>query len=517
MIIDEEKLYGLYAYYINPETGQKIKDFDNHGEPIETGSKDYLEKQARAYENNWNVNSEGNTYKFYVKYLGNTSWAESLEENLDEYTLRDKLEELGFNDISKLVDEYSSCVTCEECDKVRDTIYRKLKTIKEDEMSRDLFLDVCRYFDIDFDDYELTTNESFNDDMKFLADDEIEAIDGYEKIINKVKDKHVVKQLKHIQDEEEAHLNYLNKVQDDKSIDYEEHIEEGLEKDYSDIELIDRFDFENKGARGLPGINNIKGFIDALNKVGKDEFKCRTTTFGKNISDNDIKDAWMDINRNGWSIGRAWDSSLSGFNEIYICKKIKDINESIDEEVIEETGEYKIVKTNSISYRTKNGVTVGKPIKREIYQVYFRTQDYNPAVNRWMNKGWSNSTAEFKTVEDARAFVKKYGKTLKDDELNEELESSLFWNLRDLSDSIFGVGNLVIDGDIIRPLSYSELANKFAVSIEHADKGDFKTKEELLDFAKKTGAEKIMFFFMPGENYSGEYSFLYSSKDSVIS
>lgn len=63
--------------------------------------------------------------------------------------------------------------------------------------------------------------EDFKSDMKFLADDEVEAIDGYQEIIDKVKDNHVAKQLKHIQDEEEAHLKYLNKVQDDKSANYE--------------------------------------------------------------------------------------------------------------------------------------------------------------------------------------------------------------------------------------------------------------------------------------------------------
>ena len=94
------------------------------------------------------------------------------------------------------------------------------------------------------------------------------------------------------------------------------------------------------------------------------------------------------------------------------------LKEDANDEIIEETNEYKIVKTNSISYKSKNGVATGKPIKKEIYQVYFRTQDFNPSVNRWMNKGWSLQLTDFKSLEDARAFVKKYGKTLKN-----ELES----------------------------------------------------------------------------------------------
>lgn len=103
-------------------------------------------------------------------------------------------------------------------------------------------------------------------------------------------------------------------------------------------------------------------------------------------------------------------------------------------------------------------------------------------------------------------------------DLTDSLKESItddFWHLRDLKEPKYGTGNLVIDSDKIRPLTSDEVANKFAVSIEHADKGDLKTKKELIDFANRTGAEKIMFFFMPGDNYSGEYSFLYSDEDKV--
>lgn len=109
-------------------------------------------------------------------------------------------------------------------------------------------------------------------------------------------------------------------------------------------------------------------------------------------------------------------------------------------------------------------------------------------------------------------------KVIKEKKLVEGLIESIkddFWHLRDLEEPKYGTGNLIIDGDKIRPLTKEEVANKFAVSIEHADKDDLKSKKELLDFANKTNAEKIMFFFMPGDNYSGEYSFLYSDEDKV--
>lgn len=109
-------------------------------------------------------------------------------------------------------------------------------------------------------------------------------------------------------------------------------------------------------------------------------------------------------------------------------------------------------------------------------------------------------------------------KTIKEKKLVESLIESItddFWHLRDLKEPKYGTGNLILDGNKIRPLTSDEVANKFAVSIEHADKGDLKTKKELIDFANRTGAEKIMFFFMPGDNYSDEYSFLYSDEDKV--
>ena len=100
--------------------------------------------------------------------------------------------------------------------------------------------------------------------------------------------------------------------------------------------------------------------------------------------------------------------------------KGESLNESNEEEVVEETNEYKIVKTIETIFKTVNGVA-RKDKDKVIYQVYFRTQDYNPAVGRWMNRGWTNSTSEHGSIESARAYVKRYGKTLKD-ELEEALE-----------------------------------------------------------------------------------------------
>lgn len=125
-------------------------------------------------------------------------------------------------------------------------------------------------------------------------------------------------------------------------------------------------------------------------------------------------DKWI-VTKKGKIKLKGWKKDECHFEILpeYRKEKEESLKESSEEEVVEETKEYKIVKTNSISYKSKHGVAVGKPIKKPIFQVYFRTQDFNPSVNRWMNKGWSLQLTDFETIEDARAYVKKYGKTLK--------------------------------------------------------------------------------------------------------
>lgn len=98
------------------------------------------------------------------------------------------------------------------------------------------------------------------------------------------------------------------------------------------------------------------------------------------------------------------------------------VKESLDDDTVEETDEYKIVKTIQHNFRTVKGVA-RKGKDKIIYQVYFRTQDFNPATNRWQKTGWTNSTSEFDTIEDAREFVKKYDKTLKS-EVEESVDNS---------------------------------------------------------------------------------------------
>ena len=78
--------------------------------------------------------------------------------------------------------------------------------------------------------------KTFDEQMDFLAKDEQEAIEGYEKIISLLdpeKDANVIEQLEKIKIEEIAHKEFLEKVKKDKSIKYEEPLpEEGLDPDW---------------------------------------------------------------------------------------------------------------------------------------------------------------------------------------------------------------------------------------------------------------------------------------------
>lgn len=71
--------------------------------------------------------------------------------------------------------------------------------------------------------------ETFEDKMNFLAKDEQEAIDGYDKIIamlDSEQDAFVIEQLTKIRIEEEAHKKYLEDVKTNKDLEYTEPLEE---------------------------------------------------------------------------------------------------------------------------------------------------------------------------------------------------------------------------------------------------------------------------------------------------
>ncbi len=112
------------------------------------------------------------------------------------------------------------------------------------------------------------------------------------------------------------------------------HLNESLNEsmDLSDVEEVKEIKFKNDRVNNLRGIFSNILFIDALNEVGLDKFKIRTSRL-KNVSQGDIKDSWYDLKRNGWSVSIERDDSLNGFNEVYVFEKIQ--NESLKEDIEE--------------------------------------------------------------------------------------------------------------------------------------------------------------------------------------
>lgn len=125
--------------------------------------------------------------------------------------------------------------------------------------------------------------------------------------------------------------NIEGKYFDDET--YDESLNEAYGEDLSDIQEIKQLDFVNRRVNNLRGIFSVKDFVNALNSVGLDSFKIRTSRL-KNISSGDLKDAWYSLKKNGWTMSISHDSSLDGFNEVYVFSKIK--NESLKEDFEDE-------------------------------------------------------------------------------------------------------------------------------------------------------------------------------------
>ena len=80
--------------------------------------------------------------------------------------------------------------------------------------------------------------------LEFLAKDEEEAIEGYDKVISELdeeEDKELLAQLKKIRDEEQAHLDFLNKAKEDPDAKYEDPSDDNSpEADDKDDEKAER-------------------------------------------------------------------------------------------------------------------------------------------------------------------------------------------------------------------------------------------------------------------------------------
>lgn len=118
------------------------------------------------------------------------------------------------------------------------------------------------------------------------------------------------------------HLDLRLTTDDMNAGQWHESLNEELGQDYSALPEIKQLNYRQNGsAHRMPGIDNIRAFIKALENVGEDRFKIRTTRMP--LSNGDIRDEWLGLMNRGWRVYRDWDTSMSGFNEVYVCEKIK--------------------------------------------------------------------------------------------------------------------------------------------------------------------------------------------------
>ena len=221
-------VYGLFAMEVDPQTGKKIADVEG-GKAIETGSKEELQPKVKEYESSWNVNPQGKVYRFHLKRITSESVNEEVVNELE-------------------VDDLANTVNAAEV------------IIPDD-----------------------VVPETFEEQMDYLAADEQEAIDGYDKIIALVEDEHVKAQLKKIKTEEIAHKEFLEKVKSDNSLEYTEPLEP--EEVTEDMETIYHMNSNN-----WTGFDNLEWWRKywAWEALGHIEAKL------ENCDEADLEDAESD-------------------------------------------------------------------------------------------------------------------------------------------------------------------------------------------------------------------------------
>ena len=196
--------------------------------------KDYEEAKASAKEDKeqgYKVEIErieglgGTTYKVWT-------W---IDESLKEEKINYNVDDNGVLHIylgDKILSDVSDCGGMDDhhlLELVADTLYGLGYDWKEDGTISKIEESLTEAEEDKKDDTKEPKLETFEDKMDFLAKDEQEAIDGYDKVIamlDKEQDAFVIEQLTKIKVEEEAHKKYLEDVKTNKELEYTEPLEQ---------------------------------------------------------------------------------------------------------------------------------------------------------------------------------------------------------------------------------------------------------------------------------------------------
>lgn len=132
--------------------------------------------------------------------------------------------------------------------KIMEDTLKNLNIVVEDDSKEEDQIEVTEE--------ESTSTEDLNDKLDFLAKDEDEAIEGYEDVIDSIDDEHLIDQLDHIKDEEEAHKKFLNAAKEDPSIDYHDYEHED-KKEEINIDTVIEFLKSNKDETVIEKIKDL--------------------------------------------------------------------------------------------------------------------------------------------------------------------------------------------------------------------------------------------------------------------
>lgn len=156
--LDESSaVYGIFGCKIDPETGKPVEGAEEIR--VEVGSKEEMEEKAPKYEANWNVNSNGDVYKFEVRFIGNTTFesldcanrkelSEAIQECKDKdikftvkrsmkegfrYELTKEILTEGNNAEGELIDELVTKGECEDVEEAKEFIENGEHEVIEDD------------------------------------------------------------------------------------------------------------------------------------------------------------------------------------------------------------------------------------------------------------------------------------------------------------------------------------------------------------------------------------------------
>lgn len=299
--------------------------------------------------------------------------------------------------------------------------------------------------------------ETFDEQMDFLAKDEQEAIDGYEKVLALVDDEHVKEQLNKILEEERAHKEFLEAVKSDKSLVYS-HEDKEEEPKEDDDDNIDGFNFKDDEVVvdddfSWDDLDNVDESLNEDKEYLSDKITTVLDDYGilyGDINDYDDRVNIVGVDESEWDevvdaikseLGRdvvVPDVDHEEFDDeliVYKTKKDESLKEDKDAEEYYivthgETGDnmypdgfktYAAAKKWRDAHKKDGAYGINRvlPDGTEIDESL--KEDTVKKGNKWVNKGKEGTHGEFKTKKEADAqrkamFANGYHEELEKDE-----------------------------------------------------------------------------------------------------